>query len=69
MIKSFNKIKCKKVKTGHNPVCILTVKNFKVIDNITLLPGKYILKNISKEKISNKNIQFLKKLSLFTVVQ
>lgn len=68
MIKSFNKIKCKKVKTGHNPVCILTVRKFKIINNVTLLPGKYILKNISKEKISNKDIQFLKKLSQLELI-
>lgn len=63
MIKLFDKIKCKNVKTGHNPVCILTVKNIKVIDDITLYSGKYILKDIRKEKILNKDINILKSLS------
>jgi tRNA A-37 threonylcarbamoyl transferase component Bud32 len=63
MIKSFNKIKCKLIKKGHNPVCILTVKTIKVVDDITLMSGKYILKNITKEKISNKDINLLKSLS------
>ena len=63
MIKSFNKIKCKLIKKGHNPVCILTVKTIKVVNGITLMSGKYILKNIVKEKISNKDINLLKSLS------
>ena len=63
MIKSFNKIKCKLINKGHNPVCILTVKNIKVINDVTLYSGKYILKDIRKEKISNKDINVLKSLS------
>lgn len=63
MIKLFDKIKCKNVKTGHNPVCILTVKNIKIINDVTLYSGKYILKDIRKEKISNKDINILKSLS------
>ena len=63
MIKSFSKIKCKLIKKGHNPVCILTVKNIKVINDVTLYSGKYILKDIRKEKISNKDINVSKSLS------
>lgn len=63
MIKSFNKIKCKLIKKGHNPVCILTVKTIKIVNGITLYSGKYILKNITKEEISNKDITLLKSLS------
>lgn len=63
MIKSFNKIKCKLIKKGHNPVCILTVKTIKIVNGIALYSGKYILKNITKEEISNKDITLLKSLS------
>lgn len=61
--KPFGKIKCKSIKEGHNPVCILTVKNKKTILGIELAIGKYILKNITKEEISNKDINLLKSLS------
>lgn len=63
MIKSFSKIKCKLIKKGHNPVCILTVKNTKIVHGITLMSGKYVLKNISKENITTKEINTLKSLS------
>lgn len=61
--KLFGKIKCKTVKEGYNPVCIITVKNKRNILGIELSSGKYILKNIKKEEISNKDIELLKSLS------
>lgn len=63
MIKPFDKIKCKTIKEGHNPVCIITVKNKRNLLGIELSSGKYILKNIKKEEISNKDIELLKSLS------
>lgn len=61
--KPFGKIKCKTIKEGHNPVCIITVKNKRNILGIELSSGKYILKNMKKEEISNKDIKLLKSLS------
>lgn len=66
--KPFGKIKCKIIKEGHNPVCILTVKNKKTILGIELFAGKYILKNITKEEISDKDIELLKSLSYLKLI-
>lgn len=63
MIKPFGKTKCKIIKEGHNPVCIVNVKNKKTILGVELYSGKYVLKNIKKEEISNKDINLLKSLS------
>jgi tRNA A-37 threonylcarbamoyl transferase component Bud32 len=63
MIKPFGKTKCKIIKEGHNPVCIITVKDKRNILGIDLYSGKYILKNITKEEISKKDIELLKSLS------
>lgn len=56
-------VKTKKFENGHNELKLFKITNKQNIYGINLLPGKYILKDIRKEEISDKDINMLKSLS------